>query len=123
MTAELLFVYNADSGVFNTMSDMAHKLLSPESYSCSLCSITHGVFKERDDWRQFIESLPIDSRFLHRDDFKRQYSNMGHLRLPVLLLRQGDDVEVLLDHERIAACRSVKELSNMILERLDEQGI
>ena len=29
----LLFVYNADSGLFNTMADIGHKLLSPETYA------------------------------------------------------------------------------------------
>lgn len=123
MNEELLFVYNADSGVFNTMSDMAHKLLSPETYSCSLCSITHGVFKERDEWRQFIELLPVSSEFLHRDDFKQRYPEWAHLNLPVLLLLRGNDISVLMDQKRIAACLSVDELSDSIRKQLAGQDI
>jgi hypothetical protein len=123
MTAELLFVYNADSGLYNTLSDIAHKLLSPATYSCSLCSITHGVFSEREDWRQFIESLPVSSEFLHRDDFKQRYPEWVHLDLPVLLLLRDKEVSVLLDQERIAACQSVEELSVSIQQKLAEQNI
>jgi len=30
---ELLFVYNADSGLFNSVADAAHKILAPSTYS------------------------------------------------------------------------------------------
>ena len=45
--ASLLFVYNADSGFFNTLADIGHKLFSPATYPCQLCAITHGVLAER----------------------------------------------------------------------------
>jgi len=123
MKSQLLFVYNADSGLYNTLTDMAHKILSPETYACSLCSITHGVFKERDEWRSFIETLPVACTFLHRDDFHRQYPKMNNLALPVLLLQSDEGLVEILNQESIAACKSVNELSNHILERLDELGI
>ncbi len=39
----LLFVYNADSGLVAGLFDSAHKLLSPSTYQCQLCTLTHGV--------------------------------------------------------------------------------
>ena len=42
----LLFVYNAKSGIANVLVDISHKLLSPETYSCNLCVITHNTFIE-----------------------------------------------------------------------------
>jgi hypothetical protein len=41
----LVFVYNADSGVFNTLSDIAHKIFSPETYACNLCALTPHEFR------------------------------------------------------------------------------
>jgi hypothetical protein len=81
------------------------------------------VFSEREDWRQFIESLPVSSEFLHRDDFKQRYPEWVHLDLPVLLLLRDNEVSVLLDQERIAACQSVEELSESIQQKLAEQNI
>ena len=123
MKSQLLFVYNADSGLYNTLTDMAHKILSPETYTCSLCSITHGVFKERDEWRSIIESLPVESSFLHRDEFYRQYPEMNKLSLPALMLKSDEGLVELLDQENIAASQTLNELYNRILERLDELGI
>lgn len=123
MKPQLLFVYNADSGLYNTLTDMAHKLLSPDTYACDLCSITHGVFRERDEWRSFIESLPVESTFLHRDEFYRQYPEMNKLLLPALMLQSDVGLVELLDQDSIAACQTVNELSNRILERLDKLGV
>ena len=60
----LIFVYNADSGLFNTLTDIAHKVLSPDTYACNLCSITHGYLKERRKWRNFIRTLDHPVEFL-----------------------------------------------------------
>ena len=35
----LVFVYNADSGVFNALADAAHKIFSPRTYACNLCAL------------------------------------------------------------------------------------
>ena len=65
----LVFVYNADSGLFNTMTDIAHKIFSPDTYSCNLCMITHDNLSMRSEWKNFIEQLDIELAFLHRDEF------------------------------------------------------
>jgi hypothetical protein len=39
---KLLFVYNADSGLFNSIAEAAHKIVSPQTYRCDLCRITYG---------------------------------------------------------------------------------
>jgi len=70
LTADpLLFVYNADSGLFNTLADIGHKLFSPETYPCPLCAITHGLLREREAWRRFVQGLGVPCEFLHRDPF------------------------------------------------------
>ena len=32
---KIIFVYNADSGLVNGLIDWAHKIVSPETYSCT----------------------------------------------------------------------------------------
>ena len=49
MAGKLIFIYNADSGLFNTVTDIAHKIFSPETYSCNLCALTHDYFTVRDE--------------------------------------------------------------------------
>ena len=81
---ELLFVYNADSGLFNTVADAAHKILSPSTYSCNLCKVTYGWFTERSQWRRFVESLDVQCSFLHRDELQRRHPELSGEPLPAV---------------------------------------
>jgi hypothetical protein len=80
----LLFVYNADAGLANGLWDMAHKILSPRTYPCSLCGITYGATSMRPEWKQFLQSLPVAARFLHRDEFQQEFPQLKNQALPVV---------------------------------------
>lgn len=78
MITKLIFVYNANAGKINSLLDSAHKLISPGTYDCKLCELTHGVFKEDVDWIRFRESVKttnpnLQLEFLHKDEFEKQY--------------------------------------------------
>ena len=105
----LLFVYNADSGLFNNMADAAHKVFSPQTYQCDLCRITHGWFQERADWRGFIDGLGIGCEFLHRDQFRARYPGLD-IALPAVLRVDGHRPVVCLDPPALAACGDVQAL-------------
>ena len=98
----IIFVYNADSGALNTALDMAHKLLSPRTYRCSLCSITHGVFREREAWKAFRDAMDEDMLFLHRDEFEARFPQRSGMReYPLVLREQAGEVEMLLSAKDI----------------------
>lgn len=69
----LVFVYNADSGLFNLLTDIAHKAFSPKTYACNLCAITHSSFGMKNEWRQYLDNLNISFEFLHADELKADY--------------------------------------------------
>ena len=56
---ELIFIYNAKSGVVNELIDFAHKIVSPETYDCNLCAISYGAFAMKKKWSTYIETLPF----------------------------------------------------------------
>ncbi len=118
MKRSLVFVYNADSGLFNTLTDIAHKIFSPESYQCNLCAITYGTFAVRGEWKAFLETLPCDLEFLHRDEFMARYPQASNT-LPAVFLRDGDGLEMMISAEEINACPSIAELKQLIISRLD----
>lgn len=110
---ELLFVYNADSGLFNTLSDMAHKLFAPHTYDCDLCMLTHGVFKERETWRRFVEELGMPCRFLHRDQVSDEAGVEGQT-FPAVFRRDRDGWRVCLSAQDIAACNDLSDLQQRL---------
>ena len=58
----LLFVYNANSGKWNAILDGAKKLLAVDG--CPLCSLTHGVFGEKAEWRACKESFGVPVEYV-----------------------------------------------------------
>ncbi|MEY6432270.1 hypothetical protein ABC977_07580 [Thioalkalicoccus limnaeus] len=109
----LLFVYNADSGLFNTLADIGHKMFSPQTYSCQLCAITHGLLTEKAAWREFIGSLEVPCEFLHRDELRRREPDL-EIDLPAVLRITDDGLRVCIDASTLRGCRDLDALKGKI---------
>lgn len=113
----LVFVYNADSGVFNTLADAAHKIFSPRTYACNLCALTHTAVRMRGEWKQFLEELGRPLEFLHADELATRYGLKG-VRLPAIFTKDDGGLKVLAGADSINACRTLDELKHLIIEGL-----
>ena len=112
----IVFVYNADGGIFNTASDIAHKIFSPETYSCNLCAITYGTFSIRTEWKEYLETLDADLTFLHRNELAEQ-SGITSIPLSAVLLKTADTLHEWISAEEIKQCRDVSDLKRLISQR------
>ena len=117
----LVFVYNADSGVFNALADAAHKIFSPQTYRCNLCALTHTAVGMRGEWRRFLDGLDAEQEFLHADELKARYGVEG-VALPAVFIREGAGVEVLFGADSIDACRTLDDLKRLILSGVEGLG-
>ena len=111
----LLFVYNADSGLPNKAIDFLHKAISPATYQCSLCSLTYGTFKIKEEWKTFIEGLPYKVIFFYKDEFRRKFPLEAEF--PCIFLARDGSLQLLLnpgDMDNI----NLKDLKSMIQHRL-----
>jgi hypothetical protein len=115
---KLIFVYNADSGKWNAYLDMAHKVFSPNTYPCSLCDLTYGIFKIRPEWADFIQNAPMPFAFLHKDEFILQYPDLENTPLPVVLKVKNSLVETLIDKQELDDFKTMGDLKKRVLERL-----
>jgi hypothetical protein len=113
----LVFVYNADSGLFNTLTDIAHKALSPQTYQCNLCALTHSTFGMRKDWKRFLETLDVPLEFLHADELSARHGVSG-VALPAIFKSVGESLEPLIGADAINACRTLDDLKQLIQGRL-----
>ena len=112
----ILFVYNADSGLFNLVADIGHKIFSPSTYSCDLCQLTHGVFKEREAWKSFIETLDLPVEFLHRDEFIK--SGLFSDTLPAIFYRESNELTTIFDRDKLADFSDVDDLVTALRDKL-----
>ena len=108
---ELIFVYNADSGIANTIKDIGTKLFAPQNYDCLLCSLTHGTFRENPQWKSFRNNSSIDMLFYHRDEFEERFGT--HFDYPVILKKNGP-LEVVVSKEQMAEFESLNDLITAI---------
>ncbi|MGH1365894.1 MAG: hypothetical protein ACRBF0_20210 [Calditrichia bacterium] len=120
MKPQLVFVYNADSGLFNTMADIAHKLISPQTYSCNLCALTHTAFGMKDDWRDFLETLNAELEFLHRDEFVKA-GGSDSADLPAIFLRKEITFDVWMSAAEINKLEDLESLKSGIHQRLQAE--
>ena len=109
MEKELLFVYNANSGMMNAINDYFHKVISPKTYECNLCTLTYDMLGMKSEWKKAIEKTRIKTTFLHKDELAERYSLS--FELPVVLLKKGDKIVVLISAEQI---NKTKNLNNLI---------
>jgi hypothetical protein len=119
-TQKLIFVYNANAGIRNTVLDSAHKILSPKTYECSLCDITYGAFMEKRIWKKFREKFDYKMEFLHKDEFKKQYaSKFGYkFKFPVVLGTSNGNFEIFISKSELNGLANADELIRLIQSRI-----
>ena len=117
---ELIFIYNADSGLKNAILDGAHKVLSPATYECSLCQLTHGAFQEKKTWRKFRERYKLPMKFFHKDEFIKQYaSKFGYkFSYPLILGATQAGFEVVIGSEELNKLSETEALISLLEERI-----
>ena len=121
MQDELIMVYNADGGIFSVVSDAVHKLVSPQTYACSLCAVTYGAVSMRTAWRAALDALPQRKVFLHRDEFARAWPGLD-IALPAILLRHSDPAPmVLIGRDELNRTADLDALIALLRQRLDDQ--
>ena len=111
---KLIFVYNSDGTVASLIKDTAHKLVSPETYPCNLCRLTYPLASTKGEWRKFIESLPREVIFLHRDEFLKQYHDQKNVQLPAVFRADASEPQLLISHIEINKANNLSELIEIV---------
>jgi hypothetical protein len=114
---KIIFVYNADSGVFNLLSDIAHKIFSPQTYECNLCAITHSNFGMKKEWKEYLDSLGNPLEFLHADEFKSRYKH-ENVNLPAIFIEETGSLKQIANAGQINESQSIQDLKLIIKESI-----
>jgi hypothetical protein len=108
---KLIFVYNADSGLVNTLMDIGHKAISPQTYECNLCGLTFGLVSEHKQWKKFREESNTEMEFLHRDEFEKKYAQK--FDYPVIL-KQDKELSVMISPTELNKIQTLDELIEQV---------
>jgi len=105
---KLIFVYNANSGKLSAALDIAHKIISPSTYQCNLCSLTHSTITERDVWKKFREESDTELVFYHKDEFEHEFNN--NFTYPIVLKEENGELTEYISTDKINAINDVEDL-------------
>ena len=118
---ELIFIYNAKSGLVNELVDFAHKIISPQTYECNLCAITYGAFTMEKRWANYIHELPVKSVFTYKD--KLVSEELKKTKLPSIFIRDGEKLNELISANEINNINDLEDLIRVLNTRLKERGM
>lgn len=120
MAPKLLFVYNAETGFFNKLVDLTHKIISPKTYPCSLCALTYGNFTIFPEWETYVKQLPVAVEFVYKNEWR--HSGVYN-KFPVVALQQAGGVEVLLTAEELDSMESLESLMHSLNAALERKEV
>jgi hypothetical protein len=116
----LIFIYNAKDSFYNKLTDFAHKAISPSTYNCDLCNLTHGTFKAKADWRDFLANIPFKYEFFYKDNLGPDIDK-EQVHPPVIFFRSynGTLIEVVSNQKlsQISSSRELIEVLSKVLTR------
>ena len=101
----LVGVYNADG----TLSGELRYWLGARvgRAHCALCEITHGTFREKEEWKRQSAALPVPFEAVHLDERSPEVAAASGEQTPcVVALISGVGFELLLGPEQLEACRA-----------------
>jgi hypothetical protein len=116
----LVFVYNADSGLLNTLRDIWVRVARPADYDCALCLLTYGARGMDPRWRRFTRSLGLPVTFLHRDEFREQFatSPLRDVELPAAVLEDRGALVQVVPAGQVRAAADLDRLMDAVTEGL-----
>jgi len=116
---KLIFVYNADSGLFSSIFDLGHKIINPETYQCNLCRLTYGNFTENKKWKNFRKISDVEMQFMHRNEFEKEFKIK--IDYPAVLSFNGK-LKIGISSNEINKYKSLEELI-AVIEKLIKKEI
>ncbi len=104
---EIQFIYNAKNGFANSIFDLAHKIISPDTYECSLCKITHGAFTENKKFKELKEKYNIT--LWYNDDYEAKFPRES--QYPIIIIRDNNKKQIgQIKTEEINSLNNIDEL-------------
>ena len=126
---KLIFIYNADSGSWNSFKDFFHKAFRKNTYQCNLCAVTYGAFGMKKDWKNFVNDIDVpvefsyrdtfSFEFLHKDEFDAKY-NIKDAKFPSAYFFDKSGIHLFISQDKMNAVKNVDELKELVDKKLVE---
>ena len=72
------------------------------------------IFVYNAEWREFLDTLPFEKEFLHRDEFQKRYPKLRGTKLPTIFISQNNTLNPLVSADEINMQKNIDGLKNII---------
>lgn len=115
---ELIFVYNAKSTIAHRLFVALHKSISPSTYNCDLCSLTHGNIGATKAWEDFYSRSGIPIRLFYKDQFQKYFQK--EIEYPAVMTYEYSALNCILGPKELSSINDLNELFVLLLEKVPE---
>ncbi len=96
---EFIGVYDADSTLIGEVSYWIGARLGRTH--CSLCELTHGLFTQKNEWKECTKELSVPFHTFHRNDAPDDVLTSLNGSFPAVLIRTDDGLSVILTKQAL----------------------
>ena len=125
--SELIGIYDADGSLMGEIKYIFNKIVNDKH--CSLCDITHGSIKEKDEFKACKARLPVPLRTIHldeQDEALKEFTS-SNLCVPCVVGRKRNnrnDFDIILNDDDLQSCnKSVDDFEKLLQERLENEEV
>ena len=119
MIEEIVFIYNAKSGLFNAFLDFSHKIISPKTYECKLCAITYNNLGKEKKWKAYLKSLDFKKTFYYTDNLSSINYINADTKMPCIFLKRKNKYQLIIDSNELNTFKNVDVLIDRISDIID----
>jgi len=99
----LIGVYDANGSIPGEIAYWVGARLG--SRHCALCEITHGLVREKQEWRDCKSRLPVPFEGLHLDEIPAEMATVVAGRAPCVVAERADgSLEIVIDRDQLERC-------------------
>jgi hypothetical protein len=99
----LIGVYDANGSIPGEIAYWVSARLGTRH--CALCEITHGVFKEKAEWKRCGSELGLPFEALHLDELPPAVSSLIGSEAPCVVAERADgDYQIVIDRDQLERC-------------------
>ena len=118
-TEKLIFIYNASDDLPSISFDFIHKIISPSTYQCNLCNVTYGNVSMHKEWKEYIESFPLEIEFLYKNNYSQYYKNLKINEFPVAYKYNGNSYQVFISKKEFDLCHDLDDLIRIMNQKIN----
>lgn len=115
---KIIIAYNNFGGICPQLADLCYRFFSPETYPNKVVKLTNNVVGLKKEWKNFLEALPFQKVFYHKDDVERKLAPET-FALPAIFLADSLSAICLLTASEISRLKNLPELEAALQLKLD----